>query len=156
MVLNFLPGKYYKAILYGLDNSFTITCDNLKKDIFEQKKFYYEIIVKKTITGYREIITGKKISSVYIQNINSVFDYETTISVPSSPIFIIDDKEIGGNNIIEANEADIAVYVSKNKYKKFLMLSSFEKLERLSNNNIEVARVKYELDKISGLAKYRR
>jgi len=113
-----LKQKVYKANLYGIGKDFTINSDNIKNEIFINKKYKLTTIyVVKFLNGYKEIITGRYYSKYIIKKSNEVVfnkDERYKVISTTSPIFIFDDmKSLDGYNLTEANINELKQYLSE-------------------------------------------
>lgn len=150
-------GKYYKTKLYGFNKDFKINSDDIRESIYHgNKKEFLDVIVKPCVGGFKEIISGKRISAIKIYAVNTDFDLERCIYVPVKPLFVIDDREESDESFREVSAYDLKDYISKYKNNKDSYINLLNKIEKASYNCLSYAIHRHEIEKMIGIDKLRR
>lgn len=151
----------FSKVIYECDLH-SITPDILIKRKFKRRdnienaytKVVSKIMVRPTFIKniYREIITGKKIPAYRLIYYKNKSFYK--VQIPSSPVFIKVEEEIGSeytNNLKLAEEPDIKKYMQKNESKKDLkeyLDSIFKQGEEYYENALSESILKIKLKKL--------
>lgn len=121
-----MQNKYYIARLYAYNNNFRLKSNDMYEDVNNGKKMLQQIIVKKGLFGYKEMITG-----LTIYELNSFINCNLN-RFPG--IFIINDSLTFKENMIEIPKEDIYYYLKKykNENDKAIFSSIIKDYERES------------------------